>query len=208
MFDEKRYMNRYRNEHKNEIRENAKKYYIRNREKILGQSKQYYIENKNERIKYLKQYYKNNYEKVKELNKQWAKNHREKIREIQKRWQSKKLTTDLKFNLNRRISCAIWQSLKGNKNGRKWEVLVGYNLNDLVKKLKKTMPEGYTWQDYLEGKLHVDHIIPKNAFNFSKPEHVDFKRCWSLENLRLLPVMENLKKYNKLEKPFQLALKI
>ena len=58
------------------------------------------------------------------------------------------------------MSSAIRKSLKSNKEGRHWEGLVGYTLKDLIRRLKKTVPSGYTWQDFLEGKLHVDHIIP------------------------------------------------
>ena len=46
------------------------------------------------------------------------------------------------------------------------------------------------------------------VFNFSKPEHPDFKRCWALKNLRLLPAEENRKKGSKLINPFQPALEI
>ena len=64
------------------------------------------------------------------------------------------------------------------------------------------------WQDFMEGKLHIDHIIPISAFNFTKPEHINFKRCWGLSNLRLLPAKENRIKKDKIIKPFQLALQI
>ncbi|MBA7551803.1 hypothetical protein ES705_44352 [subsurface metagenome] len=70
------------------------------------------------------------------------------------------------------------------------------------------MPAGYTWQDFLSGELHIDHIIPISAFNFTKPEHTDFKRAWALENLRLLPAKENMIKHDRLDRPFQPALKI
>ena len=118
------------------------------------------------------------------------------------------LRRDEKYNLNGRISTIIRSSLKNNKNGKHWEDLVDYTLDDLVKRLKKTIPKGYCWQDFLEGKLHLEHIIPKNAFNFTKLEHTDFKRCWALKNLRLLPAKENLIKGKKLTKPFQPALKL
>ncbi|MBA7552117.1 hypothetical protein ES705_44671 [subsurface metagenome] len=103
---------------------------------------------------------------------------------------------------------AIWQSLHSNKDRNHWETLVGYTIGDLIKRLKKTLPEGYTWQDYLSGKLHIDHIIPISVFNFTKPEHIDFERCWALSNLQLLPAKENLLKHNKLIIPFQPALQI
>ena len=70
------------------------------------------------------------------------------------------------------------------------------------------MPDNCTWQNYLEGKLHIDHIIPINAHNFTKAQHTDFKRCWALSNLRLLPAKENLIKGSELTKPFQPALSL
>ncbi|MBA7582514.1 hypothetical protein ES708_24444 [subsurface metagenome] len=98
--------------------------------------------------------------------------------------------------------------LKVSKNGKGWETLVGYTTNDLKKRLRKTMPKGYTWQDFLSGKLHIDHIIPIAVFNFTKVEHIDFKRCWALSNLQLLPGKENMVKGDKMDKPFQPALRI
>ncbi len=124
------------------------------------------------------------------------------------KYQSERLKTDIKFRLNRNVSRLIRKALKGNKAGRRWGSLVGYTLNDLIDRLKNTMPVGYTWKDFLSGELHIDHIIPISAFNFTKPEHTDFKRCWELENLQLLPAKENLIKHNNLDKPFQPALKI
>lgn len=115
---------------------------------------------------------------------------------------------DLKFNLTGRIRSAISLSLKSNKPRGSWELIVGYNVNDLTKHLIKTMPKGYNWEDYINTKLVVDHIIPISAFNFSKPEHINFKRCWALSNLRLLPARENILKSNKLIKPFQLSFAI
>lgn len=115
---------------------------------------------------------------------------------------------DLKFNLNEKIRRLIAKPLKKGKKNRHWESLVGYTLMDLKKRLTKTMPKGYTWQDFLNGKLHMDHIVPLSKFNFTKSEHIDFKNCWALRNLRLLPAKENLVKSSKLEKPFQPSLKL
>lgn len=158
-------------------------------------------------------------EKYKEYQKQWydndkenmlkrKRNRKQKQKDYIREYYNRRRKTDLKFNLKGKMGTAICYSLKGNKKGRHWENLVGYKLKDLIKHLKKTMPEGYNWRDYLEGKLHIDHIIPISAFNYEKPEHTDFKRCWSLNNLRLLTVRENLIKHNKLTKPFQPSLKI
>jgi len=123
-------------------------------------------------------------------------------------YQIKKRRNNLKYNLNHKISGAILKSLKRNKNGYRWEDLVGYSLDALMNRLLQTMPKGYTWQDYMEGKLHVDHIVPNVAFNYDSVNHPDFKRCWDLSNLRLLPARENISKGDRLIKPFQPCLKI
>ena len=89
-----------------------------------------------------------------------------------------------------------------------WNKQVNYTIVDLKNHLEKTIPNGYDWEDYINGKLQVDHIIPISAFNFTSANHTDFKRCWALENLRLLPSKENSKKSYTLNQPFQPALRI
>jgi len=231
MFDRKEYMKKYYRENKEYIKERIKKYYQEHKEhkkeymknyyqenkKIIskkwkgyykGYYKEYYQKNKYRLLNYQKEYHQKNKEKHNENAKQYRKNNRLEVAYRNNKYKRNKMKTDFRFNLNSRISIEMYKSLKGNKAGRHWESLVGYTLNDLIKRLKKTMPKNYTWQDYLEGKLHIDHIIPISAFNFDYPEHIDFKRCWALENLQLLPAKENLIKRNKLARPFQPALKI
>ena len=233
--EEKReYMKEYRLNNKEKIKEYDKKYRENNKEKRREKNKQYREKHHEKELKRKRLYYRNNLEKMKEDSKQyynknskemqermyqwrknnpgymyeWKKNNVEKIRKQRRLYISEKYRTDLKFNLNNRMRRAINHSLKGNKNGRHWETLVGYTLDDLVKRLKKTMPEGYCWEDYINGRLHLDHKIPISVFNFEKPEHINFKRCWDLKNLQLLPARENLIKSNKIKKPFQPALQI
>jgi len=215
------YMKEYRAKNPEIIRGIKKKYRENNVEKIKKQKKKYY-ENNLEKIKEYERnkrdktktrertkLYREEYpEKVKESQKQWCKNNIVKIRERIRKWSKDKRKKDIKYNLNRRIGGAICACLKGNKAGRKWEILVGYSLEALMNRLLQTMPERYDWQDYLQGRLHIDHKIPISVFNFDRPENPDFKRCWALENLRLLPARENLIKRNYLAKPFQPALKI
>lgn len=122
-----------------------------------------------------------------------------------------KYKTDPMFRLSVCMSRGVRGSLKNknsNKNGHHWETLVPYNLNDLIKRLKKTLPKGYVWDSYINGKtdLHIDHIIPISAHNFTSYEHIDFQRCWALKNLKLLPASKNMSKGAKLEKSFQPSL--
>jgi len=204
-------------------KEGDRKWYIKNRARILKKQKKYYKDNCKEILKKQKEYKQNNFEKISarrkiyrlkyhekryEYNKKYRKSNLEEVQKTDRRYRNNKRKTNLKYNLNRKMSIVINLSLKKNKNNRHWETLVDYSLADLIKRLKRTMPKDYTWQDFLEGKLHIDHIIPKSVFNYTEPEHPDFKRCWSLRNLQLLPAKENRKKYNKISRPFQPALQI
>jgi len=185
------YMEKYRQENEKKIAKQAEIYRQNNKEKIKKRRHKYYIKNTEKESRRAREYYKS---------------HRCIMDEYHNNYKKTKYRTDLKFNLNLRIGSAIWRSLRGSKAGRRWETLVGYTVNDLMKHLKKTMPEGYCWQDFLDGKIHIDHKIPKSAFNYIKPEHVDFRRCWALSNLQLLPAKENFEKSNYLKKPFQPSL--
>jgi len=179
-----------------------------NREKVNKANKKWREKNIKYIKEYKKQYYQNNHNKILEKSKQYQKDNINKVLEYQKKYKSIKNKIDSRFNLNNKIRRAINHSLKeGNKNSKYWKIL-GYVKSDLIKFLKSTIPKGYTWQDYLNGKLQVDHIKPKSIFNYSKIEHVDFKRCWALSNLRLLPAKENLIKGKKLCRPFQPALRL
>ena len=111
-----------------------------------------------------------------------------------------------KIRLDRRMSTSMWGCLKGNKNNQPWEALVNYTIDDLVAHLVGTLPDGVSLSDVVDGKWHIDHIIPRSVFNYSSPDDYDFRRCWALENLQLLPAKENLSKGAKLTEPFQPSL--
>ena len=198
MFDRKKYDKEYCFNYKETRKECTKQWRIDH----PGYIEQYNREHKKELKNYKREYYQNNIDKIRE----YQNNPEYIINRNLRRKKRKKI--DLKFNLNCKINRMINHSLKRDKAHKHWEDLIGYKIIDLIKHLKKTMPEGYTWQDYLEGKLEVDHKIPISAFNFTKPEHVDFKKCWDLKNLRLLPKKENRTKGNRLDKPFQPSLKL
>lgn len=177
-----------------------------------------------------KLYYKNNKEKVALRGEIYRRNNKEKInirgenyykinkdrmlnqakmrrKEINIRLKQK-YKTDLKFKLNSNVSTAIWFSLKGNKNGKHWEDIVGYTLKQLIKHLEKQFTEGMSWGNYGKAGWWIDHIIPISVFNFTKPKHQDFKKCWALKNLQPLWAIENIKKQNKIDKHFQPSLLI
>lgn len=113
--------------------------------------------------------------------------------------------------MNERFSALIRHHLKvraGSKNRTPWPELVGYGPSELEAHLRSTIPPGFDWDDYLTGRLHLDHIIPVAAHNFTSVRDLDFQRCWALSNLRLIEKFDNLRKGARLAEPFQPSLAI
>jgi len=76
----------------------------------------------------------------------------------------------------------------------KWRAHVDYTMAGLIARLAETMPAGFTWQHFLDGALHLDHIRPLSSFRFTSTGDAQFAEAWSLDNLRLLPAAENLRR--------------
>lgn len=103
--------------------------------------------------------------------------------------------------IRKRIAASMRKAIRQGKGGRTWESLVDYSMMDLVDRLKSTIPQGYSWdKDFIAGKgmLHIDHVKPMSSFTFAKAEDEEFRRCFSLDNLQLLPAIENMRKSGKL----------
>ena len=148
-------------------------------------------------------HYINNREKyIKDANRRRAENPA-KYREYDNRSGARYRATKV-GNIRGRISAQINNAMRGKKMGRRWELLVGYTAKELVKHIEKQFADGMSWDN--RNKWHIDHIIPIAAFNFTKPEHEDFRRCWALSNLQPMWAKENLRKGVSIDKPFQPSL--
>lgn len=211
----------YYQKNKEKILETVKEYRNKNKEKISLLNKAHYQENKEIMKRKVTERYWKNPEQHRERNKinvaLFIKNNPERRLAIALKYyysnkkkifakQKQKWHTDAKHRLRMLMSNQVKLRLKGKKGGQNWEKLVGYNADQLIPHLKKTLPNGYTWKDFMDGKLHIDHKIPVAAFNFSLPSDIDFKRCFAINNLQLLPALENIKKGKKLLEPFQPSL--
>jgi len=142
-------------------------------------------------------------EKARAAYNKWAKANRHKIRVIRQKYDN---TT--KGRLNHCMTSAINHSLtKGTKARQRWEFLVGFTVTQLKEHLEKQFIGDMTWGNH--GSFwEIDHRIPISAHNFNTPADFDFRRCWSLKNLRPLEKSKNRAKCGKMVKPFQPALQI
>lgn len=156
-------------------KESSKKWYEKNKEKRLAQIRQYHKE--------CKMYDREG------CNKKWNEYHN--------RYQKERRANDPRFRLDDNLLSSLRRALKHSKNPREevWVRKFGFTVNDLKQHLKNRIPKGYTWQDYLDGKLQLDHIIPRYLFDYTSIHDSSFKKCWAMKNLRLLPKEKNKLNY-------------
>jgi hypothetical protein len=192
-------------------KEYKRKYYQEHREKVLTQCSVWREKNKSAVNKRKRLSYHRNKELTaaseKERLKAWKLNNLEHVRAWRKQWYLEHRKNPM-VKLNNSISCNMRMNLKrGSKKGRKWEELVSFTVDQLKKHLERQFTKEMSWDNY-GSYWWIDHIIPIKAFNFETPDDYDFKRCWALKNLRPLEKIANIKKKDKVDKPFQPSLRI
>jgi hypothetical protein len=147
-------------------------------------------------LAYEKIYYRNNKDKWIFYYKKWINNNPIRFAEICKNKDIKRYSI-LKNKISKYISVTIRRYLKGNKQGKHWEDIVGYTLEQLINHLESLFQEGMTWDNYGYRGWHIDHIIPISLWKFSSYEDREFKQCWALCNLQPLWGIDNMKKSDK-----------
>ena len=190
----------------------AKDYYWKHREKVIQRADKYYWAHRKRMIQAAREYWKKNPQKRRASDIKYQQRHKEAIRQKwrnltskqrenirigQRRTRKERYKRNVKYRIDDNIRNAIWRSLKGKKKNRKWESLVGYALNDLMRYLENQFDDKMNWQNY-GNYWHIDHIRPQSLFRYGCPEDSEFKKCWALENLQPLEKTANLIKGNRI----------
>jgi hypothetical protein len=184
MFNRKEYMKEYH-----------KKWYKKNKKKVLETSRKWAKENP---------------EKVKIISNRWVKNNREKHSLNSKRWYKKnikhvsrrsvaynikKYRTDPTFKLKACLRSRIISVLKERiKSAPTLKLLGVSNVEFVWIHLEKSFKPGMTRKNH--GKWHIDHIKPCSSFDLSKPKQQ--AKCFHYSNLQALWAHENLSKGDKI----------
>lgn len=155
---------------------------------------------------YQKQWYQENSEAVSERSEAWRKANPEKVRETTRRSAARRRST-IKGRLENSIRSGIYAEVsKSSKAGRSTFSLLGYSSDELKAHLERHFLPGMSWENYGFFGWHIEHTVPLSAHNYETPDDIDFKRAWSLSNLRPMWATHNKKKGSKLTKPFQPSL--
>lgn len=165
------------------------------------------------RSDYNKEYYAQNSNSVKEQQAEYRVNNKVSIRKYNNEWEKDKRRNDPFFRLRKDLSRVINVALKENSGSKhNFSVMnyLPYTIEELKKHLESQFESWMTWDNqgvyqrsqYREDNLstwtwHIDHIIPQSKLLYASMADDNFKKCWSLNNLRPLKSLDNMKKSNK-----------
>ncbi len=120
--------------------------------------------------------------------------------------------TDIEFKLRQYISIYIGSALKNNNSIKNSSCInyLDYTIDELKSYLESLFEPWMNWdnhgkydlsnwndQDKNTWKWNIDHIIPQSKLPYTSMNDENFKKCWSLENLRPYSAKENIKNGNR-----------
>lgn len=139
-------------------------------------------------------WYRENKDRHKEWSAKWYQKNKKACLERGLKREKERLSSDPSFALIYRARRAARRGLTGGGSPGFFRHMP-YSQDEFVQHLVSTLPQGYSKDDICDGaKLHIDHIRPVCSFNLTDKVDQEFLDCWALENLRLLPASENLRK--------------
>lgn len=179
-------------ENKERVAQYDKEYRKKNADRINKRNREFYQIHQEEKLAIINEWREKNKDKYKQYKEKWYKANRDKIKRY-----GEKYSSTVMGSIHKKMSCSIRASLKNGKNGRKWETLVGYTTSGLKEHIESLFIDDMSWNKFINGEIHLDHMIPKSLWKFETPNDREFRQCWALCNLQPLWAFDNLSKHNK-----------
>jgi hypothetical protein len=136
-----------------------------------------------------------------EKNKIWKEANRDHVNEYSKNyaktWRLKQLEINPKYKIIKNLRCRLYHAIKfgyGVKSDSTLDLL-SCTLDYFQEYIAAKFQDGMTWENY--GKWHIDHIIPCNSWDLSKPEEV--RMCFHYLNLQPMWGGENSAKRDRFD---------
>jgi hypothetical protein len=178
-----------------------REHYQKNKERLLQNVKAYYRENvEAQRKAALARHYKNHDKRIEQQRAYRAANLdalNERRRPRAREAFHARYGVDLEFTLRHRMRSLIRTSITRGRSGTRMAELLGYTVDELRAHLERQFTKGMTWERFMAGEIHIDHIIPIASFGLVNESSDGFKQCWALANLRPMWAKENISKQHK-----------
>lgn len=171
------------------------------------QRNEHYEENKDLLIGIQKEYYQNNKEEIKLQKRDYYEANKELILQNHREYEREKLH-DPVFRLRKYASTLIRQRLQKQESSKFGESIteyLSYTIQELKTHLEAQFESWMNWNN--QGKYdprtwndndsstwawQLDHIVPQAALPYTSMADDNFRKCWSLNNLRPLNAKQNL----------------
>lgn len=164
-------------ETKKRIKIYLKKWYSKNRNKILRQCAEYRLKNKKKIAIGIKRW------KLKNKN-------------ITNSYFVNRRKNDINFKMLHNIRVRISMAIRGYNKSAKTKELLGCSIEFLIGYLEAKFQPGMAWNNYGKNGWTVDHIFPCAIFNMSDP--IEQKQCFHYTNLQPMWSKENSIKKDKI----------
>lgn len=187
------------NKHRNECK-SCRKIYI----------KEYEKENKNKISKYKKEYREENKDKIAKQSKKYRNENKDKILKRKKEYKKDRIKNDSNFKLRNNTSKLAFIDLKrrgGSKEGNSFFKAAGFTPRQFMNHLMGHPDKEWWMHENNQGVYrldkwddddpstwvwNVDHIIPQSEFSYISMNDPEFRKCWSLDNLRPYSAKQNI----------------
>lgn len=186
-------MKQYDQTHEGEIKQYKKLLYQSSKGDIKEKRKLYYKTSKDRILDYKRDYYQSHREEKRQYNKQYNSDNRDALRKKRHQYVLRRLKTDPIFALvarhRHRIRCALCS--KNIEKSRSSIEFLGCTPLELKLHLEKQFTEGMSWEVFLQGRIHVDHIRPLASFDLTDPaqqsiafHYTNMQPLWAEDNLK------------------------
>lgn len=188
-----------------EIKQKVAVYREANRDSINNKALIYNskLETKNRSIKWRQENRKHLRKKEKEWKLKNPEKHKEIVYKASKK-QRQKPTSKIRVHVSRQVSHALHR-VGNSKQGNSVLKFLPYTIQELKEHLEKQFESWMTWENYgvYRGSRwidsdqstwtwQIDHIIPQSNLCYLNMVDDNFKKCWSLSNLRPLSAKQNV----------------
>jgi hypothetical protein len=206
--------------------ERKRLYSVKNSEKVKQSRKYYYAENKNIILQKEKER-RNSKPKVKRIykgmsaeekkirkaenGKRFRERHADKLREKKREYNKrignqrkkehqKRMMQNIDFRIKKNLRGRVYVALKRGVKSNSTMELLGCTVDEFKKHFESLFTDGMSWDKYMEGGIHIDHIKPCISFDLTKEE--EQRKCFHYTNLQPLWAIDNLKKGVKYEQVY------